>query len=271
MTVPMISDASGPILDLHGIEIGYGSAPSVLKGVDLTVRRGEFVTVIGPSGCGKSTILNVVAGLMRVRSGRVLFDGNPVSGINRAVGYMTQGDTLLPWRNVYENVALPLRMQKVPRVAIRPKVESMLELLDLDGAAHKFPSQLSGGMKRRALLGRSMIYDPAMLLMDEPLAALDAQLRAQMHQELLRTVHRLNQTVLFVTHDIFEAVLLSDRVIVLGGSPACPVASFDIPFGADRDLATLRFDTRFVELERRVHEALNAARSQPHVTPVRSS
>jgi NitT/TauT family transport system ATP-binding protein len=249
------------LLEVRGLAVGFGDGPDVLAGVDLTVERGEFVTLLGPSGCGKSTVLNCTAGLLAPRAGEVRFAGTPVTGVNTGVGYMTQDDTLLPWRKVADNVALPLRMRRMPRERIAPLVERYLGLLDLTEAAHLYPAQLSGGMKRRALLARSMIYEPRLLLMDEPFAALDAQLRTQLHAELRRTVAETGLTVLFVTHDISEAVALSDRVLVIGGPrPSGVVHELAIPYGTDRDTDTLRFRPDFAELERDLHEALQSAR-----------
>lgn len=249
------------LLELESVRIGFGDGPDVIAGASLRMAANEFVSVIGPSGCGKSTILNAVAGLMPVRSGTVTYRGKAVNGVNTDVGYMTQGDTLLPWRNVEDNVAMPLKLRGVAKSETRAKVQELLTLLDLVDAGRKFPAQLSGGMKRRALLARSMIYEPELLLMDEPFAALDAQLRTQMHRELRRTIAETNQAVLFITHDIYEAVLLSDRVIVLGGRPAFPTADVAIPFGPDRNVEALRFDPEFVRLEKQVHDALGEART----------
>lgn len=248
------------LLKVEDLAMGFGDAPDVLRDASVTVEAGEFVTVIGPSGCGKSTIMNAVAGLLPPRAGRVLFRGEPVTEINTEVGYMTQGDTLLPWRTVSDNIGMPLLLRKVPKRELSTRVSEMLELMDLTEAADKYPSQLSGGMKRRALLGRSMIYRPDLLLMDEPFAALDAQLRTQLHAELRRSVSITHQAVLFITHDINEAVLLSDRVVVLGGKPATATAEIDIPFGQDRDVTNLRFSDDFVRLEREIHGHLQDAR-----------
>ena len=198
---------------------------------------------------------------MPIRSGSVTYRGKAIGTVNTDVGYMTQGDTLLPWRTVEDNVAMPLKLRVVAKADTRTKVKELLTMLDLVDAARKFPAQLSGGMKRRALLARSMIYEPALLLMDEPFAALDAQLRTQMHRELRRTIAETQQAVLFITHDIYEAVLLSDRVIVLGGCPASPIADVSIPFGPDRDVEALRFDPEFVRLEKQVHDVLGEART----------
>ncbi|ALL79790.1 nitrate ABC transporter ATPase (plasmid) [Pseudonocardia sp. EC080610-09] len=248
------------MLRFDGLATGFGEGPNVVQDVDLEIRAGEFVTVLGPSGCGKSTILNVACGLLKARAGTVSFAGRPLVGVNTSVGYMTQGDTLLPWRTVADNVALPLRLRGVSRQVIRERVASSLDMLELGDSARRYPAQLSGGMKRRALLARSMIYEPAMLVMDEPFAALDAQLRTQLQVELRRTVADARQTVLFVTHDIDEAVLVSDRVLVLGGRPAAPIADIAIDLGPDRDAETIRFDERFRQLEQRVHAALVQAR-----------
>ncbi|WP_327151071.1 ABC transporter ATP-binding protein [Nocardia sp. NBC_01329] len=252
---------SETLLELSGIRMGFGDGPDVIAETSMDMAANEFVSVIGPSGCGKSTILNAVAGLMPVRGGRVVYRGRAIRTVNTDVGYMTQGDTLLPWRTVQDNIAMPLRLRGVAKASIREKVGALVKLLDLVDAADKFPAQLSGGMKRRALLARSMIYEPALLLMDEPFAALDAQLRTQMHRELRRTVAETGQAVLFITHDIYEAVLLSDRVVVLGGRPAAPISEHLVPFGPDRDVEALRFDPEFVRLEKVVHDALGAART----------
>lgn len=251
-----------PLLHLDDVAIGFGTGPTVLESTTISVQRGEFLTLIGPSGCGKSTVLNVVAGLLPVRHGSVTFDGHDIRGVNTAVGYMTQDDTLLPWRTVRDNVAMPLKLRHVDRAEVEQRVTSMLMMLDLSEAVNKYPAQLSGGMKRRALLARSMIYQPELLLMDEPFAALDAQLRGQLHLELRRAIELERQSVLFITHDIYEAVLLSDRVIVLGGRPSRPIGEVTIPFGSHRDLDSLRFDDTFIDLERQLHDLLGSARTE---------
>ncbi|MGW6457524.1 ABC transporter ATP-binding protein [Streptomyces sp. NPDC055078] len=252
--------AATALLDISGVRVGYADDRDVLRDFDLQVHRGEFVSVLGPSGCGKSTVLNVVAGLLPVRDGQVSFLGEPVTGVNLHVGYMTQGDTLLPWRTVFDNVAMPLRLRKVPRAEVRSRVTELLKITDLEQAADRFPSQLSGGMKRRALLARSLIYEPELLLMDEPFAALDAQLRTQMHDELLATVRRTGATVTFITHDVDECVVLSDRVVVVGGAPGQVIASVDIPFGPDRTSEEVRCRPEFVDLVRQLHDHLATAR-----------
>jgi NitT/TauT family transport system ATP-binding protein len=249
------------IFQVSGLGIGFGDREDILRDVDMEVRAGEFVTLLGPSGCGKTTILNLAAGLLRPRLGHVSFGGRPINGFNTSAGYMTQDDTLLPWRTVAANIGLPLRLRKTPRGEVVSKVNNYLRILDLEHAGGLFPGQLSGGMRRRALLARSMIYEPALLLMDEPFAALDAQMRQQMHIELRETVTRLHQAVLFITHDIAEAAALSDRVLIVGGGPPGGiVADVEIPFGKDRDLSTLRFEDEFLLMERELHEILHTAK-----------
>ncbi|HEY8473746.1 MAG TPA: ABC transporter ATP-binding protein [Natronosporangium sp.] len=257
---PATDERSGaeapPLVELQQVTFGYSGSDTVLDNLELQVRRGEFLALLGPSGCGKTTIMNLVAGFVRPQRGVVRFDGAPLQGINTRVGYMTQGDTLLPWRTVARNVQLPLEIRRVPRARANQLIDSYLRMLHLSDARDRYPSELSGGMKRRALLARSLIYEPAMLLMDEPFAALDAQLRETLHRELLATVAQLQQTVLFVTHDITESILLADRVIVLGTRPARILDEVVIPFGDDRDLAEIRLSNEYVGLERKIRDLL---------------
>jgi NitT/TauT family transport system ATP-binding protein len=246
-------------------EISYGYVPGafVLEDVSIDVRRGEVLSLIGPSGCGKTTLLHMLAGLIKPWSGNVQFNGVPLTTYNTDVGYMTQEDTLLPWRSVWNNVALPLRLRATPRSEVESRVNSFLEMLNLLQAAKKFPSQLSGGMKRRALMARSMIYQPKMLLMDEPFSALDAPMRESLQGELRRIVESLNQTVLFVTHDVTEAILISDRIAVIGGGPPASLVSLrDIPFGNNRELSTLATSDAAVELQRLIRDDLLCAGKQ---------
>ncbi|MBV9539099.1 MAG: ABC transporter ATP-binding protein, partial [Acidisphaera sp.] len=184
--------------------------------VDLAVPRGSFLTIVGPSGCGKSTILNMVAGLMPPSEGCVLYNGAPVDGPNRRVGYMTQKDTLLPWRSVEDNIgiALELRCRSTPGRERRDRVARIMEVVGLSGFGRHYPNELSGGMRKRAALARMLIYEPETLLLDEPFGALDAQLKLVMQQELLRLTRARQMTVLFVTHDLGEALTLADRIIL---------------------------------------------------------
>jgi NitT/TauT family transport system ATP-binding protein len=259
------------LLELSGIHFGFREEAPVLKGFDMTVGRGEFLALLGPSGCGKSTLLNLAAGLLRPQQGSVRFDGRSLHGINRNVGYMTQGDTLLPWMTVTKNILMPLELRGTARQEREQKLERALRLVNLLEARDKFPSELSGGMKRRALLARSLIYDPPMLLMDEPFAALDSQMREVMHQELLNTVSRVGESVLFVTHDISESILLADRVLILGGQPLRVLEEAMIPYGKERNLDTLRTSQDYAQREAHIRAILrypNAKQSLPTGTDV---
>ncbi|WP_167138052.1 ABC transporter ATP-binding protein [Diaminobutyricimonas sp. TR449] len=261
LTVDGATRGSTTIFEVRDFAIGFGEGEDVLRNVNMKVAEGEFVVLLGPSGCGKTTLMNVAAGLLTPRHGRAEFDGHPIKGVNRKVGYMTQDDTLLPWMTVRANVGLPLKMRGVAAAEIRERVDRYLSILDLSHAADLWPSQLSGGMRRRALLARSVIYEPKLLLMDEPFAALDAQMRHQMHIEVRSTVKRLNQTVMFVTHDIAEAAKLADRVLIFGGGrPGGINGEFPAPYGNERDLDRLRFTDEFAQFERQLDEELAKAR-----------
>jgi NitT/TauT family transport system ATP-binding protein len=244
---------SEALLHFKAVCFGYGDdgISSVIENINFGMKEQEFVCMLGRSGCGKSTLMNIAAGLIKPWSGSVLFDGHPLQSVNTQVGYMTQGDTLFPWRTVGENLRVPwelaARRGKIPN-DLGERIEKYLSIMSLTGAENLYPAQLSGGMKRRALLARSLIYEPKMLLMDEPFAALDAQMRAMLHQELLNMVRGLKQSVMFITHDINEAVLLSDRVITLAGSPSNVVEITEIPFGRDRNIQEVAGRREFTEL-----------------------
>jgi len=249
-----------PLLRFDNVAVRFNGPRDVLAQTSLTVRAGEFVTLLGPSGCGKSTLLNLTAGTLRPRQGTIYFDGKPVTSINREVGYVTQEDTMLPWLTLAANVGLPLRMRRVTRPVVKDRVMQLLESFGLGPAASLYPSQLSGGMKKRGLFARALIYKPRLLLMDEPFAALDAQMRAQLQSEFRGVVRDTGTAVLFVTHDIEEAALVSDRVIVLGGSPGRVIDEIRVDLGAHRDADALRFDDAFRDVGRSLQQSLRRAR-----------
>jgi len=216
--------------------------------INVDIQQGQVVTIIGPSGCGKSTLLNMVAGLFTPTTGEVVYRGEPVSGINGRTGYMTQSDHLLPWRDVASNIATPLEIQGVPKAQRQARIAELMALVGLTGNEKAYPSQLSGGMRKRAALARLLAYDPETLLMDEPFAALDAQLRLRMQTELFKLSRQLKKTVLFVTHDLDEAVALGDRCLIFSGRPGTIVRDVPIPLGDDRNILQLRKDPRYHEL-----------------------
>lgn len=229
-----------------------------LHGVTLEIEEHSFVAFVGPSGCGKSTVLNLIAGLASPSSGTVRYRGEPVDGPNTRVGYMTQRDLLLPWRTVEQNVALPLELarRRASPKERSERVRQALQTVNLDGFEKQFPAELSGGMRQRVALARSLIYDPETLLMDEPFGALDAQLRLTMQDELLRICGRTRSTTVFVTHDLEEAIALSDRVVVFTGRPGRPKIDRPVLLPRPRDVYEVRFTAEFAELHKELWHAL---------------
>ncbi|PWC31116.1 ABC transporter ATP-binding protein [Azospirillum sp. TSO35-2] len=226
------------VIDLEGVSIGYGSeAPPVLVDVNLSVERGSFVAIVGPSGVGKSTLLRVVAGLHTARSGGVVIHQDQRPG-HRPVGLVFQDARLLPWRRVVRNVEFGLEGLPVSRDERRRRAEAALKLVRLDGYARRWPYELSGGQRQRVGIARAMAVDPDILLMDEPFGALDAITRNNLQDELRRIHQETGKTILFVTHDLEEAVHLADRIIVLGGTPARVVR--DVRNSAGRDGSVFR-------------------------------
>jgi sulfonate transport system ATP-binding protein len=224
-----------------------------VKETSLVVRGGEFVSVVGPTGCGKSTLLNVAAGLLAPSAGRVLVDGAALVGINARAGYMFQSEALMPWRSALDNVAAGLEFRGVPVPERNVRSREWLVRVGLTGFGDRYPHQLSGGMRKRVALAQTLILDPEMLLMDEPFAALDIQTRQLMENELLDLWSADRKSVLFITHDLEEAIALSDRVVVLSAGPEThPIGEFAIDLPRPRDVAEIRMSPRFVEL----HEAI---------------
>jgi NitT/TauT family transport system ATP-binding protein len=216
-----------------------------LAPVDLTISKGDFVAFVGPSGCGKSTLLNMIAGIIEPTAGKILHEGQVVQGVNQRVGYMTQTDSVLPWRTVYENIELPLTFRPFPAAQRRERVEAMMKAVDLTGFADSFPNELSGGMRKRVALAQVLVYEPGTLLMDEPFGALDAQLKLMMQRRLLDIWQETGKTVIFVTHDLSEAVTLAQRVVVFSGRPGHikAIEQINIPF--PRDPFKVRFEPEF--------------------------
>jgi len=235
-----------------------GTELEALQPIDLGVRREEFVALVGPSGCGKSTILNLVAGLLAPSAGQVLYDGEPVTGPNRRVGYLTQKDTLLPWRSTADNIriALELKCRATPRAEAAERVAQMMELVGLKGFEHHYPAELSGGMRKRAALARTLIYEPETLLMDEPFGALDAQLKLLMLDQLQRLTQHRRMTVVFVTHDLGEAITLADRIVVVSARPGRVRAVHEVRLPRPRDVFKIRFTEDFAHQHERLWDEL---------------
>ncbi|WHZ11501.1 MAG: ABC transporter, ATP-binding protein [Burkholderiaceae bacterium] len=236
-----------------------GGAPSYTAVADTTlrVRAGEFVSVVGPTGCGKSTLLNVAAGLLAPTSGQVRVFGDALSGINRRAGYMFQSDALMPWRSALGNVMLGLQYRGDPEPEARAQAGGWLERVGLAGFADRYPHQLSGGMRKRASLAQVLTLDPDIVLMDEPFSALDIQTRQLMENEVLALWAARPRAVLFITHDLDEAIALSDRVVVLSAGPAThPLGEFEVDLPRPRDVAEVRQQPRFVDLHGRIWAVL---------------
>ncbi|WP_433528307.1 ABC transporter ATP-binding protein [Micromonospora sp. CA-263727] len=250
-----------PELRLDSVAIEYpdrehGTAFRAVDGVSFTVAPGEFVSVVGPSGCGKTSLLHAVAGLVPAVAGTISLGGEPITGPGRELAVVFQHASLLPWRTVLGNAAYGLELRRVPKREARVRAAAMVELVGLADAASRYPHELSGGMQQRVNLARALALAPAVLLMDEPFAALDAQTRDAMQAELLRIWAGSHTSVLFVTHHIEEAVFLGDRVVVLAAGPGATVREqVPVPFERPRDTA-LRRTPEFVALADHVWSAL---------------
>lgn len=239
-------------------EAGRSERVQVLKGFDLQVREGEFLSILGPSGCGKSTFLNILAGLANKTGGTLEVDGKPLKGINRNQGVVFQGYALLPWRTVLDNVAVGLEIRGVGKAERLEKARQYIDLVGLSGFASRYPHELSGGMRQRVAIARSLVYEPDVLLMDEPFAALDAQTRESLQDELLRIWDLHKKTIVFITHSLDEAIFLSDRVAVMTPRPGRIKEIIDINLERPR-LPQLRNSHAFVQLRQQAWTSLREA------------
>ncbi|MCW2883363.1 MAG: sulfonate transport system ATP-binding protein [Streptosporangiaceae bacterium] len=255
--------AGVPAIDLQAVTKRFttpsGSIYTALKDLDLQVEPGEFCAVVGPTGCGKSTTLTLVSGLERPSLGTVKVHGKDVSGITPGVAFMFQTDAVLPWKTVLDNVALGPRFRGTSKPQAYAKARDWLSRVGLAGFEDRFPHQLSGGMRKRVALAQSLINEPQILLMDEPFSALDVQTRAIMSNELLQLWDLTRPAVVFVTHDLEEAIALADKVVVLTAGPGGTVKStFDIDLPRPRVVQEVRFEPRFVDLYHQIWEALRS-------------
>ena len=226
---------------------------TALQDVSFTVGTGQFVALVGPTGCGKSTTLSLISGLERPTSGAVRVNGERVDGVRSDLGFVFQNDALLPWRTAVENVELALKFRGVPRQQARDRAGGWLERVGLRGFEASYAHQLSGGMRKRVSLAATMVYEPSVLLMDEPFSALDVQTRAIMENDLLSVWQQVtHQTVLFVTHDLEEAIGLSDRVIVFTARPARVLGDYTVELPRPRNLLAIKLHPEFIELYRKI-------------------
>ncbi len=248
---------SPPAVAFEGVTVRIpkpaGGVHTVLRDISLDIADGTFVAIVGPSGCGKSTLLNVAAGLLMPPEGCARVFGELMQGINRYATYLFQQDALLPWRTVLDNVRLGLVFRKVPEREATARANRFIERVGLKGFEDRFPHQLSGGMRKRVAIAQSWIVDPRILLMDEPFSALDVQTRQIMENELLDLWQESRQTVLFITHDLEEAIALADRVVVISAGPAAHIkGDYEVSLPRPRDVAEIRLNPEFMQLYKRI-------------------
>ena len=234
-----------------------GGRYTAVRDMTLRVAPGEFVSLVGPTGCGKSTLLNVAVGLLAPSGGDVQVFGEPLRGLNRKAGYLFQSEALMPWRTALANVVAGLEFRGVAKEEARRRGESWLQRVGLAGFGARYPHQLSGGMRKRVALAQTLILDPQIVLMDEPFSALDIQTRQLMENQLLELWSADRKSVVFITHDLEEAISLSDRVVVLAAGPGShPIGEFIIDLPRPRDVAEIRLTPRFIELHGMIWHAM---------------
>jgi NitT/TauT family transport system ATP-binding protein len=229
-----------------------GKVTLALRDFSLTVREGDFCVIVGPTGCGKSTTLGMITGLSPPSSGTVEVFGKPVTGIDPDIGFVFQADAVFPWKSVLDNVAIGPIFRGKPAPQAREMAAHWVRRVGLAGFEHHYPHQLSGGMRKRVALAQTFINEPRILLMDEPFSALDVQTRALMQDELLGLWSEKKASVVFVTHDIEEAIALGDRVVVLSKGPGSVKCSYDIGLPRPRDVSTARYTGDFIDLSRKI-------------------
>jgi NitT/TauT family transport system ATP-binding protein len=232
---------------------------TAVRDTTLVVAPGEFLAVVGPTGCGKSTLLNIAAGLLAPSAGCVRVFGEPLTGINTRAGYLFQGDALMPWRSAFDNITAGLEFRGLPRDEARAKAADWLKRVGLGAFGDRFPHQLSGGMRKRVALAQTLVLNPPILLMDEPFSALDVQTRQLMENELLDLWSADRKSVVFITHDLEEAIALADRVVVLSSGPGTrPIGEYLIDLPRPRDVSEIRLSPRFIELHGQIWHAMKA-------------
>jgi NitT/TauT family transport system ATP-binding protein len=252
----MSSEATSPAIELINVSRRFltpdGKSMTALRDFNMTVERGEFVAVVGPTGCGKSTTLNLVTGLANPSAGQVRVMGAPVNGIHPGIGFVFQTDALFPWQSVLDNVMAGPLYRGIGKAEAREKARAWLARVNLSGHETKYPHQLSGGMRKRVALAQTFINEPQILLMDEPFSALDVQTRVLMHDELLSLWSQSKASVVFVTHDLEEAIALADKVYVLTAGPATVKSIYPIHMPRPRVASEIRYDPRFIEISRTI-------------------
>jgi NitT/TauT family transport system ATP-binding protein len=265
VTVNAISPSpiDAPLLDVKALQKRYSSSGTLaIEDVTLDVRRSEFVSIVGPSGCGKTTLLKTICGLLHPTAGTVTLDGRVVTAPppEMVLVFQDYARSLFPWLTVEANIAFPLKQKMLGKAEVRRVLDAALRNVNLEGFAKHYPWQLSGGMQQRVAIARAVAFQPEILLLDEPFASVDALTRAELEDLTLRLRSTLGITMLLVTHDIDEAVYLSDRVFVLSPPPSVVVREFAIPLGRERDQEGTRSDRRFLELRNEIHHLIGRPR-----------
>jgi NitT/TauT family transport system ATP-binding protein len=250
------TDHRGPAIELINVSRRFltpdGKSMTAIRDFTMTVERGEFVAVVGPTGCGKSTTLNLVTGLATPSSGQVRVMGGPVNGIDERIGFAFQTDALFPWRSVIDNVVAGPLFRGVAKDEAYASARQWLARVNLAGHENKYPHQLSGGMRKRVALAQTFINGPQILLMDEPFSALDVQTRVLMHDELLQLWSQSKASVVFVTHDLEEAIALADKVYVLTAGPATVKSVYRIDIPRPRVASEIRYEKKFIDISRTI-------------------
>jgi NitT/TauT family transport system ATP-binding protein len=254
------SPTTPPAIELINVSRRFltadGKSMTALRQFNMSVAAGEFVAVVGPTGCGKSTTLNLITGLAKPSAGEVRVFGQPVAGIHPGIGFVFQTDALFPWRNVIDNVVAGPLYRGMAKEAAYARAAQWLARVKLTGHEHKFPHQLSGGMRKRVTLAQTFINEPQILLMDEPFSALDVQTRVLMHDELLQLWSQSQASVVFVTHDLEEAIALADKVYVLTAGPATVKSVYPINIPRPRVASEIRYEPHFIDLSRTIWDDL---------------
>lgn len=263
MSEVTIADATDFALEFLGVSCIFKARDTAVQpytavtDTTLRIRAGEFVSVVGPTGCGKSTLLNIGSGLLAPSGGAVRVFGQPLQNINTRAGYMFQSDALMPWRSALGNVMLGLEYRGMPEDQARAQAQGWLQRVGLGEFGERYPHQLSGGMRKRTALAQVLALDPDIILMDEPFSALDIQTRQLMEDEVLELWAAKKKAVLFITHDLDEAIAMSDRVVVLSAGPAThPIGEFEVDLPRPRHVAEVRSHPRFIELHRKIWDVL---------------
>ena len=257
------STTASPAIELDEVSVAFRLADAriytAVEQARLSVRDGEFVAIVGPTGCGKSTLLNLAAGLLQPAAGSVRIFGAPLTGLNRDAGYLFQADALFPWKTALENVAIGLEIAGAPPAQARQRAESWLTSVGLAAFGNRYPHMLSGGQRKRVGLAQVLIRDPKILLMDEPFGPLDAQTRQIMGNLLLQLWTADRKAVLFVTHDLEEAIALADRVVIMSAGPCAHIiGDWHVPLQRPRDIFDIRLDKDFHALHREIWRVLKA-------------